>query len=53
MSYLSNHMPEEMFEFLFSKKQKTEIKEEVKFRENSKIEIEKKPCPCMNKQNIK
>lgn len=43
-------MPEEIFEFLFSNKKNKEIKEEVKFRNNSTIEIQKKPCPCMAKK---
>jgi hypothetical protein len=45
MTYLSNYMPEELFETLFTSKE--EKKNEIQFRDSSNIQIERKPCGCM------
>lgn len=39
-------MPEEFFEMLFPNK--SNEKNDIEFRNSSDIQIEKKPCPCMN-----
>jgi|APGre2960657373_1045057.scaffolds.fasta_scaffold184590_2 hypothetical protein len=43
--YLSNYLPEDLFEMIFSDKQNQ--KQQIEFRSSSEIELEKKPCGCM------
>lgn len=50
MSYLSNYLPEDIFSHFIHGKVMDSVKEEkseLRFRNSSNIQIEKKPCPCM------
>lgn len=51
MSYLSNYMPEHIFSQLIHGKvieEKTKENSDIQFRDQSKLEIKRKPCGCMN-----
>lgn len=51
MTYLSNYLPEDIFSYFIHGKVMNDVKEQgsqLQFRNSSDIQIEKKPCSCMN-----